>query len=329
MTFPSTYHHQSVMLSEVIAYLQPHPGKIYVDATLGGGGHTEAILQASSPDGVVLGIDQDPAALAATQKRLLPYGNRFRSFHGQFADIKKILTDQGYSSVDGIIADLGVSSPQIDQAERGFSFQQAGPLDMRMNPHQEETAWTLLKKLSVEDLTFLLQTYGEERFAKRIAIAINQAFNQVPSSESIEIKPLNTYQLAQLIAKTIPFHEKGKHPATRTFLALRMAVNNELGQLEQFLQQAPHCLSAEGRLVVLTFHSLEDRLVKQAFRQLKINGSFELLTTKPISPSMQEVEQNPRSRSVHLRSILRLPFPKSTISNKNNQNSHSLWEGAV
>lgn len=307
--------HSSVLLNESLTVLKPQENDLFVDATLGMGGHTEAILK-SCETVRVIGIDQDKHALRPANERLLKYGERFVSFHSNFSDIKRVLAGLGIEKVDGIIADLGVSSLQFDDAARGFSFRFDAPLDMRMNTESDsETAAELLKKLSEEEIANLIYQYGEERFSRRIARRIVE---KRKAGEPVE----TTRELAELIEKAIGRGRKDKiHPATKTFQALRIAVNKELDNLENFLGSAVDILKNEGRLAIITFHSLEDRIVKQTFQRFAgkcfcpprlpqcICGAekkIEILTRKPIVPDEFEIEKNPRSRSAKLRACLKI-----------------------
>ena len=248
------------MRDEVLAYLQPRPAGIYCDATLGYGGHARAVLEASSPDGRLIGLDRDPDAIAATGEALRPFGPRVTLVHAPFSRLRSVLEQAGALPLDGCLVDLGVSSPQLDQAERGFSFKRTGPLDMRMDPSSGETASQFLARVDQDELEAVLRDFGEERYAGRIARNIVEARGTDALS--------STGALAALIARSVPRHERHKDPATRTFQALRIAVNGELGELERFLIDAPSCLRPGGRLVVIAFHSLEDRLVKRRLRAL-------------------------------------------------------------
>jgi 16S rRNA (cytosine1402-N4)-methyltransferase len=310
------FRHATVLAEEAVRLLAPRSGQVYCDATVGGGGHAERILEASSPSGRLVGIDRDPAALAAARARLTRFGERVTLVHGAFGDVRSILGELGLSLVDGFVVDLGVSSPQLDRAERGFSFQREGPLDMRMDPTRGETAAEMLARVSVDELKRILKDYGEERYAGRIARAIKEAG---------EVR--TTTELAALVARSVPTRERHKDPATRTFQALRIAVNDELGQLERFLAEFPSLLDSGGRVVVIAFHSLEDRLVKNRFRDLAKhpgvpadlaakmglkNPELALLTTKPVVPSDEEIDANPRARSAKLRAAVRTPIGGAT-----------------
>ncbi|HRI51141.1 MAG TPA: 16S rRNA (cytosine(1402)-N(4))-methyltransferase RsmH [Pseudomonadota bacterium] len=294
--------HRAVMMEEVLRFLAPQPGGIYCDATLGAGGHTEQILRLSAPDGRVYGIDRDPTALQIASERLAPFGDRFIPLHGRFGDAAALLAARGVPPLSGLLADLGVSSMQLDRPERGFSFQGNGPIDMRMDPSSGETALELIGRLSEESLAAILREYGEERHARRIA--------RVLQSACADGELRDTHTLAEVVARAVPGREPHKHPATRTFQALRIAVNDELRQLHQLLSAAPRLLAPGGRLVVISFHSLEDRLVKQHFQHAAVvrasqdadaRPPFLALCKKPVEPSEQEVRDNPRARSARLR----------------------------
>jgi 16S rRNA (cytosine1402-N4)-methyltransferase len=302
----------SVLLDEALAYLAPGPGRIYVDATIGGAGHAERILSAARPDGRLIGIDRDPAALDAAGERLRQFGDRAQLVHGRFGELPSILAALGIAKVHGILVDLGVSSPQLDVAERGFSFAQEGPLDMRMDPTTGPTAAGLLERVTVDELGRLLADLGEERYARRIARAIHEAVR----AGELE----NTRDLARLVARAMPpgasRHER-IDPATRTFQALRIAVNDELGELARFLEVFPSLLLPGGRCVVISFHSLEDRPVKERLRELEWTSRLpadlaaqagerttpicRVLTRKPVTAGPDELRVNPRARSAKLR----------------------------
>lgn len=300
-------YHNPIMVEEVVRLLACKDGGTYVDCTTGGGGHIRAVLEASAPGGQVIGIDRDKEALAEAEKALSNYSDRLRLVHSDFKRIDEILNDSGVEFVDGVLADLGVSSHQLDSAERGFSFLRNGPLDMRMDQHSGETASGLLERLSAEELKEVLKVYGEERFARKIAKTIKSAG---------EIK--TTLELAWLVERAVPkkFHPQKIHVATKTFQALRIAVNEELNELEEFIFTVMKRLKKGGRIAVISFHSLEDRIVKQAFKKLSKGcicppdlpycccGKKEVarvVTRKPVIPSDEECNVNPRARSAKLR----------------------------
>jgi 16S rRNA (cytosine1402-N4)-methyltransferase len=286
--------HVPVLPAEVLASLAPKPGQIIVDATVGGGGHARLIAQHLGPNGRLIGLDQDPAMLNLSRAGLAQMP--ITLMQSNFDQLRDVLDHQGISAVDGVLADLGVCSDQLDDAERGFSFQQNGPLDMRLNPAEDEPAASLLKRLSERDLADLFWKYGEERFSRRIARRIVETRRRTPLE--------TTEELAELIRRSVP-RPRGRQidPATRVFQALRIAVNDELGALDRFLTALPSCLKPGGRAAIISFHSLEDRSVKQAFRDRKL---YTVLTKKPIQASEDELRSNPRSRSAKLRAAIRL-----------------------
>ena len=309
------FTHVTVLLQEAVEALQVKQGGVYLDGTLGGGGHTEAILRQSGPDGVVYGIDRDWDALRAAGERLAAFGERLKPLHGNFHDAKALLAAQGVAQLDGAVLDLGVSSFQFDEGERGFSFQEDAYLDMRMDQSCGRTAADLCNTLTQEELTRIIRDYGEERWAARIAAFILQAREKKPVE--------TTGELVSIIKAAIPkgARRDGPHPARRTFQALRIAVNDELEPLSQALEDLVELLAPGGRLAVITFHSLEDRIVKQTFKRLQnpctcppkapvcTCGKLpvaQVVTRKPILPSPAEVEQNPRSRSAKLRVVQKL-----------------------
>jgi 16S rRNA (cytosine1402-N4)-methyltransferase len=302
---PGAEPHLSVMRDEVLSFLAPRPAGVYCDATLGYGGHARAVLEACGPDGRLIGLDRDPDAIAAAGEVLRPFGDRVTLMHAPFSRLRSVLERAGALPLDGCLVDLGVSSPQLDRAERGFSFRRPGPLDMRMDPTSGETAAEYLGRVDQEELEAVLRDFGEERFAGRIARNIVEA----RGSEDLS----STGALAALIARSVPRHERHKDPATRTFQALRIAVNDELAELERFLIEAPGCLRPGGRLVVIAFHSLEDRLVKHRFRALATGQGrpddppFRVLTKHVVVASDEERARNPRARSAKLRAAERLP----------------------
>ena len=284
-----TYRHIPVMVAEVLEYLRVRPDGVYVDATLGLGGHSEAILSRLTT-GRLIGIDRDPMALAMAQERLSGYGERFAAVQGSFSRIGETLAAQGIDRVDGVLADLGVSSMQLENADKGFSFQVSGPLDMRMDPSHPHTASDLVNRLEENELADLIYRNADERNSRRIARAVVRA------------RPIrDTLHLAEVVMGVRTKGRMKLHPATRTFLALRIAVNREKEELEQFLHRTPVHLKAGGRMVVLSYHSLEDRIVKQVFRRAAAGGTLTLLTKKVVTPPPNEVRDNPRARSARLR----------------------------
>jgi 16S rRNA (cytosine1402-N4)-methyltransferase len=307
--------HASVLLDETISLLDPQPRGVFIDATLGLGGHTEAILETAA-DSRVIGIDQDLEAIKNAQARLERFGKRVTIVHANFLEIKKVATEQGISAADGIMADLGVSSLQFDSEHRGFSFRFDAQLDMRMDADSGDlTAADLLETLSQEEIANLIYEYGEERFSRRIARRIVE---KREAGEPVK----TTKQLADLVEKAVRRSPKDKiHPATRTFQALRIAVNHELEILEQFVADSVDLLKKEGRFAIITFHSLEDRIVKQTLQKLAgkcfcppripkcVCGAakiVEILTKKPVTAGDDEVNRNPRARSAKLRACMKL-----------------------
>jgi 16S rRNA (cytosine1402-N4)-methyltransferase len=294
--------HVPVLLNEAMGFLEPKANGVYCDATLGLGGHAARILQMSAPDGRLVGLDRDPQALVRSRASLSAFGDRVMLVHARFGSLRTVLEGIGMLPLDGCLVDLGVSSLQLDSAERGFSFQKAAPLDMRMDPSQGETAAELLCRTEQAEIERILRDLGEERFSKKIASAIALARDRTGLS--------TTTDLAELIARAVPFRERRKHPATRSFQALRIAVNDELGELERFLAEVPWCLRPGARLVVISFHSLEDRIVKQRFRSLAGPGDgprLRILTKHVVTATEEERQRNPRSRSAKLRAAERLP----------------------
>ncbi|HEX7839234.1 MAG TPA: 16S rRNA (cytosine(1402)-N(4))-methyltransferase RsmH [Kofleriaceae bacterium] len=313
------FAHAPVLAAEVLEALSPRDHGVYVDGTLGGAGHAGALLT-RAPHARLIGIDRDPAALAASRQALAAFAERVHLVHGEYGDLARILAGHGVTHADGILLDLGVSSPQLDTAERGFSFSRSGPLDMRMDPTSGPTALDLLRDTGTHDLAELLLTLGEERHAKKIARAIHEALAAG--------RLRTTTDLAGVVAAVIPAREQRTskiHPATRTFQALRIAVNAELDQLERFLADFPDLLAPGGRCAVISFHSLEDRLVKHRFRDLAWTTSLpahlaeqagervapvcELITRKAIVASDAEIAANPRARSARLRVCERTSAP--------------------
>ncbi len=283
--------HVPVMLREVLELLNVRPEGTYIDATLGGGGHAEAILK-SLGKGRLLALERDPRAIALARARLRPHEEKLTVVEGNFAQIDVLAGAAGFPPADGLLADLGLSSLQLEDGSRGFSFNLPGPLDMRMGRDAETTAEEIVNRTRERDLADLIFKFGEERHSRRIARAI------------VKARPIrSTTELAQVVTRAIPSRAglHHLHPATRTFMALRLAVNRELENLEAFVAKALGVLAPSGRLVVLSFHSLEDRLVKRALAGWKQQGAGKVLTPKPLRPSEEEVRENPRARSARLR----------------------------
>lgn len=295
-------YHLPVMVGEVVEYLDCGPGKLFVDATVGGGGHAAALLEASGPDGFLIGIDRDREALAETEKRLAGYEGRYLLAQGNFGELGSLLDRLGRTEVDGLLLDLGISSRQVDDRERGFSFRTEAALDMRMDQGEELTAERLIRESSEKELTDIIRTYGEEPRGRAIARAIHRAVEEGGA--------LTTTGLAETIAAAGGRQPRGRrwiHPATRTFQALRIAVNREMEALESVMDQLPRILSPGGRCCCLSYHSLEDRIVKNTFRELagrgpaKLEAVLEVLTKKPLRPGDEETRRNPRARSARFR----------------------------
>ena len=287
--------HQPVLLKEVIEYLAPQPGEIVIDGTIGLGGHSELFLAKILPRGRLIGIDLDCQALAQAQQRLLT-GEQIGSldlFCDNFANIGDIIKKLGLKGVDIILLDLGISSYQLDTPARGFSFMNDAPLDMRMSPDNPFSASTVVNDYPEDELIRIFRSYGEERFAKRIA----QRIVRYRAKEQIT----TTGQLVEIIKKAAPSGWQRIHPATRVFQALRIEVNKELDNLERFLAGFPQWLRPDGRVGIISFHSLEDRLVKRSFRKYKEEKVLEIVTKKPVTPTAEEEQQNPRSRSAKFR----------------------------
>ncbi|MCG0276994.1 MAG: 16S rRNA (cytosine(1402)-N(4))-methyltransferase RsmH [Thermanaeromonas sp.] len=291
--------HKPVLLSEVLRFLDPRPGEIFIDATVGGGGHAYALLERLQPGGFLIGLDRDEEAVHAAGLKLKPFEGRFKLFHANFSSLSSILEVEGLKGADGLLFDLGVSSYHLENAERGFTYQVDAPLDMRMDRRQELTAAEIVNTWPEEELTRILKEYGEERWAARIAHFIVRAREKRPI--------LSTLQLVDIVKAAIParFRRSGPHPAKRTFQALRIAVNDELGELRRTLAELERVLNPGGRIVVISFHSLEDRIVKQTFKELS-GRLLEILTPKPVVPSLEEIESNPRARSAKLRAARRV-----------------------
>ena len=286
--------HVSVLLAETLELLAVRPGGLYVDGTVGLGGHAEAVLRASAPDGRLVGLDRDGETLERARARLAPFGERVRLEQGDYREIPQRLAGE---PADGILLDLGISSVQLDDAERGFSFQAEGPLDMRMDRSSGTTAADVVNRTRESELADILHEYGEEPAARRIARAIVFARERKPLA--------TTTELADVVRRAAGRSRRpGLNPATRTFQALRIRVNRELDGLGEAMERAASCLAPGGRMAVIAFHSLEDRAVKETFRALDRHG-FRTLTKKPLRPSEDETRRNPRARSARLRALAR------------------------
>lgn len=315
--------HRPVLLRETIELLEPERGGLFVDGTLGLGGHSEAILEVSSETHVI-GFDRDVEALAQATERLARFGPRFRAVHANFNDIGRVLAEAGEAILSGVLVDLGVSSLQFDTEHRGFSFRQDAPLDMRMDAlSDEETAADLLARLPEVEIARIIFEYGEERRSRRIARWIVERRER---GEPVR----NTKELAELVARAVGYRKTDRiHPATRTFQALRIAVNHELEHLGQFVEAAIDLLQTEGRFAAISFHSLEDRIIKQTLRRLSghcecpprvpvcscgARRAVEILTRRPVVPGQQEALENPRARSAKLRACRKLGQSASDAS---------------
>ncbi len=289
-----TYEHFPVLAEEVIEFLDPHPHGIYVDGTLGGAGHALKILERSSPTGRLIGIDRDEEAIEEARKRLKPYEARTTIIHGNFSDLGEILRELKIGKVDAILLDLGVSYQQLIDGKRGFSFQSEGPLDMRMDRTGGKPASKLVNTLSQGELEGILRMYGEGRWARRIARAIVRHRQKTPIA--------TTSQLRDIISSAVLKPPRRIHPATKAFQAIRIAVNDELNNLEKVIRDGIPLVKSGGRLCIISFHSLEDRIVKTTFRQHERSPQLiTIITKKPICSSKGEVSANPRARSAKLR----------------------------
>ena len=297
--------HRPVLYQETIQYLTAHEAKRFLDCTAGAGGHSEGLLQNSSPESKLIALDLDPTAVALSQERLKPYGKRAQVIQASYLEAPQVLQAQGWDGADGILMDLGVSSMQFDQAERGFSFRFDAPLDMRFDPNQGKSAADLVNGLSEGDLAQILWMYGEEKFSRRIARAIVQA------------RPLHTtFELADIVRKAVGKTREQQDQATRAFQALRIAVNDELNVISQAVPSLIELLKTNGRIAIISFHSLEDRIIKNVLRQASTDcicppeklicdcghkASVKVLTRRPITATEDELQTNPRSRSAKLR----------------------------
>jgi 16S rRNA (cytosine1402-N4)-methyltransferase len=312
--------HVSVLADELVLHLAPASGRVYVDGTLGAGGHAERVLEAA-PDTRVIGVDRDPAALAIAGERLARFGSRVTTVHATFGEVDRVLADLGIERVDGFVLDLGLSSIQLDAAERGFSFSRPGPIDMRMDPSGDDpTALDLIRRSDIDELSRILRDLGEERYHKRIAPRLKE---EVRAGRLV-----TTADLARTVEECIPAPARRRmriHPATQTFQALRIAVNRELDELERFLAVFPDLLADGGRCAVISFHSLEDRMVKHRFRDLAWSSSLPPhlaeaagervypiclpVTRKAVVASDDEIARNPRARSARLRVCEKVSLP--------------------
>ena len=310
------FRHTPIMVEQVLSLLEPQRGGVFVDGTLGGGGHAQAVLSLLPTGAKLYGIDRDAAAIAAATERLKPFGMRFIPIRGNFRRMAELLREQGETGADGILLDLGVSSHQLDTPERGFSYHDDAPLDMRMDASAPFSAYDVVNGYSADDLCRIIRDYGEERYASRVARAIVRVREtQGPIA--------GTVRLAEIVKSAIPAanRREGPHPARRTFQALRIEVNGELEGLEAAIESAHNLLRSGGRMAVITFHSLEDRIVKQAFKRFENpctcdprapictcgrRPTVRILTKKPIEAGEAELNQNPRARSAKLRAIEKL-----------------------
>ena len=311
----SKFVHEPVLLSEVLEWIAPKPGGVYCDGTLGGGGHSGAILRAAGPDARLYGIDRDEAAIAAASDRLREYPG-FQAIHGNFHDAKELLREAGAPALDGVLLDLGVSSPQLDTPERGFSYHENAPLDMRMDRSRGQTAAELLNTASEQELTEMIRDFGEEKWAARVAKMICEHRAEKPMATTFDL----VHAVDAAIPKAVRRKDEG-HPARRTFQAIRIAVNDELTPLDRAVCDLVDCLKPGGRICVITFHSLEDRLVKRCFQRLQNpcicppkapictcgrKPAVRVLGGGAIKPSKEEMERNPRSHSAKLRVVEKL-----------------------
>ncbi len=310
-----SYYHVPILLNKAIQLLNPKPGGVYVDATLGGGGHFKELLKQTQYQGTFIGIDQDEAAIVNAKKNLLKSSADIRLINDNFSNLKKIIRDNKLNLIDGILFDLGVSSQQLDEGSRGFSYMQDAPLDMRMDPRKSFSAKDVVNRAPKEKLKQIIQEYGEEPWASRIAGFICKTRNRQ--------KIRTTGELVEIIKNAIPARarRRGGHPARKTFQAFRIYVNNELEILSPSIKDAVTLLKPNGRICIISFHSLEDRIVKNTFKFLATDcicpkealfctcnhiKSLKILTSKPISPSQKEIKVNPRARSAKLRAAVKL-----------------------
>jgi len=290
--------HKPVMVDEVIDYLNLQSGQTILDCTVGSGGHAVRILDKIKPDGFLIGIDKDMEILQTTKQSLSKITGKFKLYHADYSDVDEVLRQADIDEVNGVLLDLGVSSLQFDQADRGFSFAKEAPLDMRMDRSCGITAQNLIQRLSETELAELLWKYGEERWSRRIARAVLK--------EEKGAGITSTRQLAAIVERVVPRGKSKIHPATRVFQALRIAVNKELDNLEIFLDKIYNYMALGARIVIISFHSLEDRIVKNKFIQKAKQNIFKVLTKKPVTPREAEIEENVRSRSAKLRAAERI-----------------------
>lgn len=306
------FKHIPVLFEEIMDIMAPQPGERFVDCTLGGGGHSRGFLERIGPDGTLIGIDQDTNALAAAGENLKEFGDRVTYVHSNYSNLDAILNEYAPDGVDGILFDIGVSSHQLDEKDRGFSYMQDAPLDMRMNREQSLDAWQVVNTYSEEELHRIIKEYGEERWAKRVAQFIVEFRRK---------KPIDTTgELVDIIKRAIPkgAREEGSHPAKRTFQAIRIEVNDELGVLTRTIEVAVKHLRKGGRVGIISFHSLEDRIVKEQFRYLASDcicppelpfcqcdkvSEVKILTRKPVTATKEELEQNSRAKSAKFRAV--------------------------
>ncbi len=307
------FEHEPVLLEPVLDLIAPTSGGVYCDATVGGGGYAEKLLEASSPDGRLVGIDRDKEAVDAARARLARFGERVSILHGKFSQLEAMLEEAGIKCLDGLVVDLGVSSHQLDTAKRGFSFMRVGPLDMRMDTTAKETASTLLSRMSEDELADVIYHFGGERLSRKVARSIKQ----MEMSGQLN----TTTDLKVAVQKVVGRQKTGRiHPATRTFQAIRIAVNDEMGELKKLLDILPEPLAIGGRAVIISFHSLEDRLTKQQFKKLTNPcicppdmpvcncplPQTEALTRRAVRVGQVEMSRNPRARSARARAVRRI-----------------------
>jgi len=300
--------HTSVMAEQALRLLQPHPDGLYIDATLGGGGHTKALLDASAPHGRVLSLDLDPAALKRARERFASYGARWIGVEANFRNLEEVANAHGFAPCDGVLFDLGISSDQLEDTRKGLSFQEDGPLDMRLGPRANEdglTASEIVNSWSRDEIEKLLRVFGEERFARRIADRIAEARDAGRITRTLD--------LSAVVRTAVPerFRRGRINPATKTFMALRIAVNDELESLKRAIAGARSIIKERGRIAVISFHSLEDRIVKHAFRDAP---DLDAVTKRPLVPEQNEILKNPRARSAKLRVAEKRPQTTTYVS---------------